>query len=518
MVRQPGGAAGPRVAPVLDVRTEVTWMPDGSYRFVGGEPLTMVRMAASAFAGPPLGIGPLRVSDSTAEHLYLRGLAHPTPLTYGGPYSLDESSPLDSLAIVVPVRDDEPHLLALVESLRPLLDRGARLVVVDDGSEVPVRESVLRERSGDAAAGADGAGADDDTGDGRVLVDVVRRDEPGGPASARNAGIGMAEAAGATFVALLDADTVVDGAAWLALLLLHFRRPRVVAVAPRVVAAAPGRWGVRGFETARSALDMGPHPARVAPRTSVSYVPSAALVLHLPRLRALLGEGEEVFREDMHVAEDVDLCWRLVAAGGDVRYEPVATVAHVHRLGLAPMLRRRAFYGAGAARLARDHEEEIVPAAFGAASLVAAAGLWWCRPWSLAVAAVAVAWSARTLGAPLGGDRRLVARVALRGVDAAFWQLASAALRPYSPAALALVAAALPTRTGRRAARIAGVAAVAEGVRHWWRQRPPRGLPIDPPLTHVVLHRLDDLAYGIGVWTSVVRARSARALVPDIRR
>ena len=35
------------VAPMLDVRTEVAWLPDGSYRFVGGEPMTMLRLKSA---------------------------------------------------------------------------------------------------------------------------------------------------------------------------------------------------------------------------------------------------------------------------------------------------------------------------------------------------------------------------------------------------------------------------------------------------------------------------------------
>ena len=84
---------------------------------------------------------------------------------------------------------------------------------------------------------------------------------------------------------------------------------------------------MRGFETARSALDMGARPARVAPRTSVPYVPSAALLLHLPRLRERLGDGD-LFAPDMHVAEDVDLCWRAHLSGARVVVVPAAVARH----------------------------------------------------------------------------------------------------------------------------------------------------------------------------------------------
>lgn len=489
------------VAPILDVRTHVTWLPDGSYRFVGGEPMTMLKLQGAAFSRPPLGIGILGVSEKLAEALYARGLAQPTPIAYRGPNHLDKSSDLSHLAFVVPVKDDSDGVRGLAAELQPLLARGARLVVVDDGSATHVAASALK--------------AHDQSGPARVQV--IRHDVAQGPAAARNAGITAAEREGASEVMLLDADTEVSGSEWLALLRLHLERPDVCIVAPRIVAAEKGTRGVRGFETARSALDMGPHPARVVPRTAVPYVPSAAMFLHLPRLRSRLGDGD-IFSPDMHVAEDVDLCWRLVDAGGEIRYEPVATIAHKHRLCLGEMLRRRMFYGEGAARLARDHESEIVPAIFSARALVAAAGFWWLRPWSLALAAAMTAWSAASIHGTLGGDAALTARVMGKSQESSLWQLASAILRPYSPVTLAVLAATSRTKVGKRGAKIVAVAALAEGARHWWRQRPAHRAPVNDLPSHLLLHRADDLAYGLGVWKSVLAERSVRAIVPEIRR
>lgn len=53
---------------------------------------------------------------------------------------------------------------------------------------------------------------------------------------------------------------------------------------------------------------------------------------------------------------------------------------------------------------------------------------------------------------------------------------------------------------------------------HWWAAREPGRWPVDEPLGHVVLHRLDDLAYGTGVWRSAWAARSAGALRPELKR
>jgi mycofactocin glycosyltransferase len=54
------------------------------------------------------------------------------------------------------------------------------------------------------------------------------------------------------------------------------------------------------------------------------------------------------------------------------------------------------------------------------------------------------------------------------------------------------------------------VAAVADAVIEYRRTRPK----LDP-IRFGFARRLDDLAYGAGVWLSAVRGRSAAALLPD---
>src|SRR4051795_7673546 len=115
---------------------------------------------------------------------------------------------------------------------------------------------------------------------------------------------------------------------------------------------------------------MGQHPAPVRPLSAVSYVPSVALLAR----RAALGDG---FDASMRVAEDVDLVWRLSAAGWRVRYEPAAAVAHEHPSRTGQWLRRRAFYGTGAALLAARHGSAVAPVVLAPESAVA---------WALAVA------------------------------------------------------------------------------------------------------------------------------------
>src|SRR5262249_60788155 len=93
--------------------------------------------------------------------------------------------------------------------------------------------------------------------------------------------------------------------------------PRLAAqrAAPMVGAAARGVLPVTGqnvvsrYLAARAPVDLGPREARVAPLTRLSYVPTAALLV---RCSAIAGRG---FDPGLRYGEDVDLIWRMIAAG-----------------------------------------------------------------------------------------------------------------------------------------------------------------------------------------------------------
>ncbi|GAA4260095.1 mycofactocin biosynthesis glycosyltransferase MftF [Dietzia aurantiaca] len=515
---RPAGSASPAYsgpAPVrLDRRTSVLRRGQ-AVRILGGDPVTLVTPSPTAAAlldrrgvvdtGTPAGA-------ALARALTDRGMAH--PLVDGSAVNgsaqpgvaqrdaahigrTGTARALGDVAVVAPVRDDATGVAGLARALGPELARGMRLVVVDDGSALPLTAPACT--PGPAPV-------------------VLRHDRSRGPAAARNAGTAAAVEAGARVVVYLDAD-VLPRPGWLDLLIAHLDDPLVAAVAPRIVAAEPGRFWVRGYETARSALDMGTDPARVRPRTRVPYVPSAALAVRPDRLPPPEGGGQGPFDERLRVAEDVDLCWRTDAAGGRVRYEPAAHVAHRHRTTLAPLLARRAYYGRGAALLEDRHGSAVAPAVASSWSLTLALGVWSATPAGLVLAAGAAGrawWRTRALT----GDGRASARLIARGSAASVRQLPEALLRPYWPVTAAVLLATAPS--GSRAAqglrRRLLAAAVVDGLWHWWSAREPGSLPVDEPLGHVVLRRLDDIAYGVGVWRSAWDARSLGALRPEFTR
>ena len=102
---------------------------------------------------------------------------------------------------------------------------------------------------------------------------------------------------------------------------------------------------------------------------------------------------------------------------------------------------------------------------------------------------------------------RIAAILAARGFAGGAWQLASAMCRHYWPVTF------LAVLCSRRIRRLAVAVAVAEGVVDWVKHREPGGLD---PLRHTAVKRLDDVAYGAGLWQGAVRARDLRALAPRI--
>jgi mycofactocin system glycosyltransferase len=285
----------------------------------------------------------------------------------------------------------------------------------------------------------------------------------------------------------------------------------VALVAPRIVGLAQTDHPVGRYEAVRSSLDLGRREAPVMPYTSVSYVPSAAIICRTSTLRDICG-----FDETLRSGEDVDLCWRLVEFGARLRYEPIAQVAHDHRTELRDWIARKAFYGGSAAPLSVRHPDKIAPLMISG---------WALSAWILVALGSSFGYLASLFFAGLTGRRVAkslrgtetqigdVVTVAVRSLWSAALQLASAICRHYWPVALL---AALLFRSCRR---IVVVAAILDGVVDWAGRRraadddaAPIGL-----LTYLVLKRIDDLAYGLGLWCGVLRERNFGPLKPQIR-
>lgn len=443
---------------------------DGGTALLGGSPTRLLRLkpAATVLLATPT----LRVRDgltaALARRLLDAGVAHPRPSRGPGPAEV---------TIVIPVRDNAPGVQRLLDALEPV----GPVVVVDDGSRDPEPLHALAREHG-----------------ARLLRHPVSR----GPAAARNTGL---TAVRTPFVSFLDSD-VVPRPGWLPTLLAHLSDPAVALAAPRIVALPGARGWIARYETACSSLDLGPREAAVVPRSRVAYVPSAAMVLRVAAV------SDRCFDESMAVAEDVELCWWLAEQGWRMRYEPAAQVAHQHRSDLRKWLARKAFYGTGAAPLAARHPGQVPPVLMAPWMVTGCALASTGTPLGLLGAAALGAASTLRLARRLSGLRhpyRTAAGLSVHGLVVGLAQLPSAACRSYWPVAV-LAALVLP-RTRR--ALLGG--AVVEGVLDWARHRDGGGLD---PLRHLLAKRLDDLAYGAGLWWGAIRGRSSAALRPAFSR
>jgi mycofactocin glycosyltransferase len=396
---------------------------------LGGSPITLFRLTdRGAAILDRVAAGEDVPGSRLVDAMVDAGALHPVPADHSSSFATSD------VTIVVP-------------TLGPLAHVPANAVVVDDGSVPPV------------------PGA------------AIRLDQNRGPAAARNAGLGVVRT---PLVAFVDADVAVPPD-WLERLLPHFDDERVAIVAPRVrsrsVDGLLGRW-----EREHSPLDLGPTPARVRAGTRVSYVPAAAIVCRTEALQSDRG-----LDETLRFGEDVDLVWRLDAAGWRCRYEPGVVVEHDPRPSWRAWVRQRIGYGSSAAPLSRRHPGSLAP--------VRASG------WSIS------AWAAGVLGHPvLGGligigtgvalARKLpdlpaatAVRLATNGTVRAGAQSAIAIRRVWWPL---LAVAGLRSR---RARSVLGVALIAAGH---------------------PLRVADDLAYSAGVWLGMARERTLAPLVPDL--
>ena len=458
----------------VQVDRRVRVLGDGS-ALLGGSPTRLLRLAPAA--QDMLSDGRLKVRDEVSAQLARTLLdatvAHPRPA--GGPSHRD-------VTVVIPVRNNVSGVRRLVSSLR-----GLRVIVVDDGSSPPVEPD-------------DFVGAHCD-------IEVLRHPRSKGPAAARNSGLA---ACTTDFVAFMDSD-VAPRRGWLEALLGHFCDPTVALVAPRIVGLAHSENVVARYEAVHSSLDLGLREAPVLPHSTVSYVPSAAIICRRSAIRDVGG-----FDETMHSGEDVDLCWRLIEAGARLRYEPIALVAHDHRTELRDWLARKAFYGGSAAPLSVRHPDKTAPVVISGWALMAwilmALGTSLGRLGSIVFA---VLTGRRIARAMRGGETSLadVLTIASRGLWSAALQLASAVCRHYWPVAL------LAAIISRHCRRVILIAAVMDGVVDWLGHRDARGDDSAPIglLTYLLLKRVDDLAYGLGLWRGVLRERNLRALKPQIR-
>lgn len=469
-------AQGLRVVPHERVRVK-----SAGRVLIGGDPWRISRLhgSARAFFGRLMRAGPSGLALTPDDLDAARALLDRGFIT---PIGLD--SPIDDtpVAIIVPVLDNTAALDRLLESLQ-----SPDVLVVDDGSRDANAIREVAERHG---------------------ARVVRHDQNRGPAATRNTGLAHTTS---PVVAFIDSDCIADPH-WVSTLRWHFADPRVAMVGPRIVPMQTGRTRTRAtqtgstllgrYEMARSALDMGSRPALVRNGAPLGFIPSAALLIRRSAL------SDPAFTPELRLGEDVDLCWRLSAAGWLVRFDPASQVRHESIERWRRWLTRRFQYGTSAAQLEQRHPRNLAPLRVSAMNLTALGLVGGRRPVLAALTFMASTLALkRTLGT-LPDAGRLAAQVSAQSVISDVVGLGHALRREWWPiGALALLAS---PRSG--IARVASACMLAPIAIEFATQRPP----LDP-VRYTFMRLVDDAAYGTGVLASCIRARRADALRPTIR-
>jgi GT2 family glycosyltransferase len=170
-----------------------------------------------------------------------------------------------------------------------------------------------------------------------------------GLSAARNAGLA---AATGEIVAYADADVRVDPD-WLTYLVQPFASAEVVAAGGLSLPPLDSPWLAHCVARAPG----GPTHVLLDDRTA-EHVPGCNLAIRRDALRAIGGFNPIYLR----AGDDVDVCWRLQAAGGRIEFVPGALVWHHHRSSVRAYWRQQVGYGEGESWLVPHHRERFTGA------------------------------------------------------------------------------------------------------------------------------------------------------------
>lgn len=389
--------------------------------------------------------------------------------------SLEQMSSVPSISIVIPVKDRAHDLSHCLVSLQHLDYPGPiEIIVVDDGST---------DTSPQVAQNA-----------GAMLVHSGTTG--GGPALARNQG--AARATG-DILAFLDSDCTASST-WLRDLIPIFEQSEIAAVGGRVDGMHHER-ALDRYEHRMSSLNLGNRAMTSTDKANDSfYLPSCNLLVRSIAFHQAMG-----FRADMHVGEDVDLCWRFRGAGWKIHYEPTGSVQHAHRSRLWSFMKRRFEYGTSEGLLhqrhpARSSKRMIFPTFLGASLIFAIAFLLASSP--LALLASVLAWVADVIfvmrqpgTTALGFKRILGAR--LRALASLGYYSSYHLIRYYSPA-LILACVAFP-----RLILVYGLMLLGASLTDYRVRRPALSAPV-----FIGFYIAEQLAYGAGAFVGCLRNRA----------
>jgi GT2 family glycosyltransferase len=223
-------------------------------------------------------------------------------------------------SVIIPTHSRPAQLTECIEALAGLdyPSDDFEVVVVDDGSEPPVTGLA-------------------ETFDGGGSLTVVRQD-PAGPAAARNAGAKVARGE----ILLFTDDDCRPDRGWLRVLAEHLRAFPSHMAGGRTINALPWMACSAASQTIIDAV----YAHYNAEASQARFFTSNNVALSAERFREIGG-----FDASFRTSEDRELCDRWLRAGGPMFYLPGACIFHAHHLTLAGFLKQHFHYGEGACRL-----------------------------------------------------------------------------------------------------------------------------------------------------------------------
>ncbi|HST58358.1 MAG TPA: glycosyltransferase [Longimicrobium sp.] len=211
------------------------------------------------------------------------------------PVTLSAPVPARPITVGICTRNRRASLLRGLRALRHAADVIDRVIVVDDGSDVPVEPGLREELGEDVPPG----------------LTVLRADPPAGPTPGRNR---IAREARTPWILYLDDDAVLlSGDAVRAGMAVLERDPSVAMIA---------------YPQSDAAGTLLPAGAQPSAATEPSLVRAFIGFAHLARRQAVLDVGG--YREVLQImGEERELSVRLLDAGHRIVYLPAHPVAHL---------------------------------------------------------------------------------------------------------------------------------------------------------------------------------------------
>lgn len=316
-----------------------------------------------------------------------------------------------------------------------------------------------------------------------------------------------AEAAKGEILAFMDSDCLADPM-WLRELLPAFKDVSI-GIAGGLVDSFSTERGLDRYEKVKSSLVVGSWFKRSSEEDRFFYVPSCNLLVRKELFLKLGG-----FRPELHVGEDVDLCWRMQDAGYHVEYRPVGKIYHKHRNRVVDFCSRRFDYGSSEPLLQHLHDARkkrfLFPPWESLFWILMLSAVWFGEPALLffpllSSLADILIHGRRLRRAGFKASTRLVALARMRSCGAFFYHCCSFASRYYLVCSLIIT----PLMPGAGAI-VAAMHMLTSMVEFIIKK------PNLDPVSFLFYFSLEQVSYQLGVWWGAVKVRRFNSVIPEV--